>query len=218
MGEAGTLAQARTISAGGTRVLRSRWLLALPLTVLIGSVASGDAKPTPADADRLQRKILAIAAYGAAQSRDAHLTSISERECNAYFQFHMKEALPAGVTEPSLRILGNGRLAAAAVVDFDAVRATRQSDDWLDPVSLLSGTLPATAEGTLHTKDGVGRFELESATIGGMSVPPSVLQQVVAYYSRSEEYPRGFALDTPFQLPSSIREIRLGKGEAVVVQ
>ncbi|MPY87253.1 MAG: hypothetical protein GEU99_04965 [Luteitalea sp.] len=201
-------------------------LVALGGMLLAGSVATGDVRPTAADADRLQQKLVTIAAYGAARSREAHLTPISERECNAFFQFRMKETLPAGVTEPSLRILGNGRLAGSAVVDLDAVRESRSrgrsggssGGDWLDPINLLSGKLPATAQGTLHTRDGVAQFRVESAEIGGVAVPKALLQQVVAYYSRTPDNPEGFDLEAPFRLPSGIREIRVGTGEAVVVQ
>lgn len=196
-------------------------LVALGCTLLAGSVARGDNTPTPADADRLQQKLLSIATYGAARSRDAQLTPISERECNAFFRYRMKESLPAGVTNPSLRMLGGSRLAASAVVDLDAVRISRAksgSGDWLDPINLLSGKLPATVQGTLQTRDGVGQFHLESAEIGGVAVPKSLLQQVVAYYSRTEQNPRGFDLEAPFRLPSGIREIRLGAGEAIIVQ
>ncbi|MGH9160919.1 MAG: hypothetical protein ACRD2X_13165 [Vicinamibacteraceae bacterium] len=196
-------------------------LVALGCMLLAGSVASGDTTPTPADADRLQQKLLSIATYGAARSRDAQLTPISERECNAYFRYRLKESLPAGLTEPSLRMLGGSRLAASAVVDLDAVRASRAKSgggDYLDPMSLLSGKLPATVQGTLQTRDSVGQFHLESAEIGGVSVPTSLLQQIVTYYSRTERNPRGFDLESPFQLPSGIREIRLGAGEAVIVQ
>jgi hypothetical protein len=196
-------------------------LVAFACLLFAGAGARGDTTPTPADADRLQQKLLSIATYGAARSRDAQLTPISERECNAFFQYRMKESLPTGLADPSLRMLGGSRLAASAVVDLDAVRASRAkggSGDWLDPINLLSGKLPATAQGTLHTRDGVGQFRLESAEIGGVAVPKSLLQQIVSYYSRTEENPRGFDLESPFQLPSGIREIRLGAGEAIIVQ
>jgi hypothetical protein len=49
-------------------------------------------------------------------------------------------------------------------------------------------------------------------------VPKSVLQQVVSYYSRSDEQPNGIGLDDPFQLPADIVEIRVEPGQAIVVQ
>jgi hypothetical protein len=45
-----------------------------------------------------------------------------------------------------------------------------------------------------------------------------VLQELVSYYSRTAEDPRGIDLDEPFELPAGIRQIEVGQGQAVVVQ
>jgi hypothetical protein len=88
----------------------------------------------------------------------------------------------------------------------------------LDPRNLLMGRLPIAATGTLKTSNGVGRFELESATIGGIPVPKLLLQEIVSHYSRTPQNPAGIGLDDPFELPSGIREILVEPGHAVVVQ
>jgi hypothetical protein len=82
----------------------------------------------------------------------------------------------------------------------------------------LTGRLPVTAAGRLTAKDGIGRFELESAEISGITVPKAVLQELLSYYSRSPEKPSGINMDDPFELPARIREIRVGTGTATVVQ
>jgi hypothetical protein len=64
----------------------------------------------------------------------------------------------------------------------------------------------------------VGRFQLESADISGVTVPKSLLQELLSYYSRTPEKPAGINMDEPFVLPSAIREIRVGQGSVVVVQ
>jgi hypothetical protein len=97
------------------------------------------------------------------------------------------------------------------------VRAQKQRG-WLDPLSYLSGRLPLTATGRLITQDGVGRFQLESAEISGVTIPKTLLQELLSYYSKSTEDPDGINMDDPFELPSRIREIRVGKGEAMVIQ
>lgn len=181
--------------------------------------ASSDQPVTRARADELERKILTIAAHAAAGTREARLTRISEEECNAFLRYRMNGVLPAGVTEPSVRILGAGRVSGSATVDLDALRKDEPaSDDWLDPAQVLSGKLPVTATGVLHTSGGVGRLDIESATVAGVPVPRSVLRKVVGYYSRSADNPQGVDLGRTFDLPSGIREIRVAQGEAVVVQ
>jgi hypothetical protein len=98
------------------------------------------------------------------------------------------------------------------------VSKANRSTSWFDPMRLLTGRLPVTATGLLETRDGAGRFVLETATISGVPVPKSVLQRVVSYYSTSPEDPDGIGLDDAFELPAQIVEIRVQAGQALVVQ
>ena len=104
-----------------------------------------------------------------------------------------------------------------AVVDLDAVRKQKQRG-WLDPLGYMTGRLPITATGRLATKDGVGTFTLESAEISGVTIPKTVLQELLSYYSRTKEDPDGINMDDPFELPARIREIRVGRATATIVQ
>ena len=88
----------------------------------------------------------------------------------------------------------------------------------LDPFNLLTGSLPLTVNGVLRTKNGVGTFAVESASISGVPVPVWMVQEIVSYYSKSESSPNGVALDKPFTLPYGIREIQTARGQATVVQ
>jgi hypothetical protein len=49
-------------------------------------------------------------------------------------------------------------------------------------------------------------------------VPKSLLQELLSHYSRTPENPNGIGIDDPFELPARIKEIRVLKGEAMVVQ
>ena len=80
------------------------------------------------------------------------------------------------------------------------------------------GRVPITATGVLTTSNGLGRFQLESATVGGVPVPKMMLQEIVSYYSRTPRNPAGINIDDPFPLPARIREIQVERGQAVVVQ
>jgi len=44
------------------------------------------------------------------------------------------------------------------------------------------------------------------------------VQELVTFFSRTPENPRGFDIDAPFNLPAKIREVVVNQGEAVVVQ
>jgi hypothetical protein len=170
------------------------------------------------DGDRMQSKLGQIVLFGlSAPRQQPRSTPLTEPEVNAYLRYHAVDQIPVGIVEPYISILGDGRLAARAVVDLDIVRKQKERG-WLDPVGYLSGRLPVTARGVLHTRDGVGRIEIESATVSGVTVPKTVLQELVSHYSRTPENPQGVSLDAPFELPARIREIKVGKGQAVVVQ
>jgi hypothetical protein len=200
------------------RTLRTVEALAI-LTCACATAAliAAPQKTSREDSDHLRDKIAAIVANAAAARPTARRTSVLEREVNAYLIYELKDEIPVGVVEPIVTIVGEGRIAGRAIVDLDAVRKS-QKRGLFDPMNLLTGRLPVSAAGTLTTADGVGHFALESADISGVPVPKRVLQELVSYYSRSPERPDGIGLDDPFELPAAIRQIDVGKGQAIVVQ
>lgn len=103
------------------------------------------------------------------------------------------------------------------MVDLDAVRK-QKARTWTDPLAYLSGQLPISIVGTLSTHEGTGQFELASAQISGVTIPKSLLHELLSYYSKTPDNPAGINMDDPFALPDGIREIRIDQGAAVVVQ
>ena len=175
---------------------------------------------TKQDADRFQTKLVQIVSYGntsPARDAKARSTPVTDAEVNAYLHFHARDQVPVGIVDPTLNALGDGRVGGRAIVDLDAVRKQKQRG-WLDPLGYLTGRMPINATGRLHTKDGIGRFELHSAEISGVTIPKTVLQELLSYYSRTPEKPEGINMDDPFELPSRIREIRVATGQATIVQ
>jgi hypothetical protein len=175
------------------------------------------------DADRFSAKLQRIVEHGSlpaaktAAAAGSRLTQITDTELNAYFRFNAKEEIPVGIVEPTINALGDGRVGGRAIVDLDAVRTQKQRG-WLDPMGYMTGKLPITATGTLATRAGIGQFTLESAEISGVTIPKTVLQELLSYYSRTKENPAGINMDDPFELPARIREIRVGKAQATIVQ
>jgi hypothetical protein len=145
-------------------------------------------------------------------------TPFTETEVNSWFAYRSQEVLPAGVTEPRVTIVGNGKLSAAATVDLEEIAKRRSTGRVLDPWTYLSGRLPVTMSGVLRTQNGMGKLELEEAAVSGIPVPTSVLQDIVGYYSRTPSNPEGVRLDDSFRLPARIKQIDMGQGQAVVVQ
>lgn len=175
---------------------------------------------TKQDSESLQRKLAAIEARGAqpATSTAKPLrTSMTEREVNAYFKYDGKSHLPTGVVDPQITIADNGQVEARAVVDMDAVRKG-QSSMLLDLIAAFTGSVEVKAAGRLQTADGKGTLAIDHTTVGGLPVPKSMLQSIVAHYSKTSDQPDGFNLDKPFDLPAAIRSVETQRGTAVIIQ
>lgn len=172
---------------------------------------------SPQSADVFAEKIELIRDHeGGTGSKRTRLT---EDEVNSWFMYRGQKVLPTGVAKPQLTIVGDGQVAAEALVDLEAVAKRRaRGASSFDPLSLLGGTVPVSVSGLLHTREGKARFEVQSAAISGIPVPVTVLQELVGYYSRTPERPEGVRLDETFTLPSGIRQVEIGRGQAVVVQ
>jgi len=182
------------------------------------SLALAGPAPLRRDSDELKLKIAAINARGASPARAALRTTVTEQEVNAYLAFEAAPALPQGVVDPSISILSGNRVTGRATVDLDRVRQDRNPVNLLDPVRYLRGRLMVKATGVVHASEGLARLELESADVAGVPIPKFLLQQIVSYYSRSEERPSGISLDDPLALPAGIRTLEIETGRAVVVQ
>jgi hypothetical protein len=172
------------------------------------------------EADRFEGKLSRIVEFGnlpRSRAASKRSTPIADSEVNSYLRYQAKPQVPVGIVEPTLSALGEGRVSGRAIVDLDVVRKQKERG-WLDPMAYLSGTLPLSVSGLLITKDGVGRFQLESAEVSGVPIPKAVLQELLSYYSRSPEHPAGIGLDDAFELPARIREIQVGRGLSTVVQ
>jgi hypothetical protein len=183
-------------------------------------VQGADAKLSRQSADSFQHKIMVIAAGERATVKTAapRRTPLTEGELNSWFAYHAQPLIPQGVAEPKISIIGNGKLGAEAIVDLDAVAKRKATGAVLDPWGYIGGRVPVSVTGILHTKDGVGRFQLESAEVSGVPVPKTLLQELVAYYSRTENHPNGINMEAPFELPAGISRIEVAQGQAVVVQ
>ncbi len=177
-------------------------------------------------AESLSRKITLIAQQGAPSPRSEkgtvpsgqRRTPLSEGEVNSWFAYRAPQYLPAGVSQPTLTMIGNGTVKGEAVLDLDTVGKKRGGGSMMSPWTLLGGRVPVSVLGTLNTKDGQGRFELQQAEVGGVPVPNALLEELLSYYARTPEHPEGVRLNQPFDLPANIRRIEVAPGQMVVVQ
>ena len=97
----------------------------------------------------LARKIDEINQNATAKLATPKRTPITEPEVNSYLVFNIKEKIPRGLTQPQIRIVGNGQLAGRVFVDMDDFKRDRSSGGIMDPMNYISGQVPLTARGAL---------------------------------------------------------------------
>ena len=186
----------------------------LPAVLL---TASSQTAQDRADADRMRSKLAAIVARAEQKTPPKPTplrTTFTDREANAYFKVDGPDFLPAGVLNPEVAIDQGGKVSARATVDLEKAL----SPSVFNPFSLFGGKTEVTALGTVRGENGKGQLQIERATLSGVAIPKSLLQQVVSYYTRSPDMPNGFNIDEPFELPSKIRSVETAKGQATIVQ
>jgi len=195
----------------------NRFLVVLLTLSLSGSDTDG-LQLSKENGDQLQRKIEEITKNGSTVPVSPKNTVVSEGEVNSYLAFNVKDKIPHGLAQPQVTILGESRLVGRILVDLDEFKRQRRSRGFMDPLNYVSGRVPVTARGVLHTREGKGKFQLGSAEIQGIPLPKPIIQELVTFFSRTPQNPRGFDLDAPFDLPARIRELVINRAEAVVMQ
>ena len=170
------------------------------------------------EADALARKISQITKRGADAARPGvRRTEVTESEVNSWFVFRGRPYLPDGVTEPRVNMLGSGSMRGVATVDLEALgKRKSRGGGMLDLWSYLGGKVPIAVTGTLRAQDGRGRFEMQSAEVGGLPVPKALVQELVSAYTADDG--KSISLDSSFDLPAGIQSIDVGRGQLVVVQ
>lgn len=138
---------------------------------------------------------------------------LTEKQLNSYVNLGLAAKIPPALSRLELR-LERDRLGAQGLLDLDRVKSKMPQGAGL--LAFLSGAVPVELRGRLSSDEGRGRIEIEEALVSGISLPPSVLAQIVAQSTRSAKRPQGFDLLAPFPLPYGARRLRLEPGRAVV--
>jgi hypothetical protein len=136
---------------------------------------------------------------------------VTERQLNSYVRLAAK--LPPALTGLEVG-LQKDRLLARGTLDLDQVKAKMPQGAGL--LGLLSGTVPVQLSGRLWSAEGTGRVEVEQATVGGISLPASLVAQIVSQSTKNAKHPQGVDILAPFPLPYRARRVRLEPGRALV--
>jgi hypothetical protein len=139
---------------------------------------------------------------------------VTERELNSFVNLSLAERIPPEVSDLEFQ-LARDHLGARALVDLDRLRHKLPEGGPTAFLSMLSGTVPVELGGRLESAEGRARVELDTILIGGVSLPPSLLAQIVSLATRSEERPEGLDIAAPVALPWTAKSVRLEPGRAL---
>lgn len=154
---------------------------------------------------RIERRL------GAGKPASRQPIVVTERQLNSYVRLAAR--LPEALTDLELG-LQKDRLRARGTLDLDRVKAKMPQGAGL--LAFLSGTVPVELRGRLWSAEGSGRVEVEEATVAGISLPATLLAQIVSQSTKSAKRPGGIDILQPFPLPYSARRVRLEPGRALV--
>ncbi len=185
---------------------------------LAGALVSAADVLTPQLGNAFAKKVVLVQEHANAGVKKPLSTTFTQAETNSYLKYNAGDLLPTGLTQPLVTLIGQGRLSGEAVVDLDIVRQKSGSGGWFDPTSYLTGKLPVTASGRIITGDGKARFEVERAEVSGITVPRSLLAQMVNFFTRTADNPKGSSIDDTFEMPANIRSIDVESGRFTVHQ
>jgi len=161
-----------------------------------------------------------VSEYGSAVRKLASLeaekvpagTSVafSQAEINAY----ARQEAPDGVRKPEVRLLGQGRVAGSALVDFSKLEAARGlSANWLLR-NLLAGERPVTATVRVQSQNRKCRVDIERVEISGVPLEGSALQFVIDAFVRPL-YPKA-QMGEWFPLRHNVESIRISDATVLV--
>jgi len=165
------------------------------------------------EADALDRKFDELSERHKAGRVTRGTVLVTEREVNSYLNLSPSVKMPRGLSDVVVR-LEQERIHATGILDLDKVRDKMPNLSPLSPLYWLSGQVPVLLRGRLVNDEGFATVEWEDVRVGNIPVPVSLLHQIVSSTTKSDDFPDGFDIRSPFRLPYSLRQVRIEPGRA----
>jgi hypothetical protein len=138
---------------------------------------------------------------------------VTQGELNSYINLVLAPQLPAGLRDVEFRLESN-HIDVRGMLDLDQVKAHLGGVSFWNPLALLSGMVSIEIAARLRSDGGFGTFEIEDIRIGPVMIPSSLLAQLVASSTRTQQNPAGFDILSPFRLPYGLKKVRVLAGRA----
>lgn len=139
---------------------------------------------------------------------------VTERQLNSFVNLSLAEQIPPELSDLEF-LLGADRLRARGRLDLDQLQAKMPEGGTASLLSMLSGVVPVELGARVQSAEGLFQLELEDVTIGGLSLPPALLAQIIAFATKKEDRPDGVDIAAPVALPWTARQVRIEPGRAL---
>jgi hypothetical protein len=139
---------------------------------------------------------------------------VTERQLNSFVNLSLAEQIPPELSDLEFQ-LGADRLRARGRLDLDQLQAKMPEGGAASLLSMLSGVVPVELGARVQSAEGLFQLELEEVTIGGLSLPPALLAQIIAFATKKEDRPDGMDIAAPVALPWTARQVRIEPGRAL---
>jgi hypothetical protein len=196
-------------------------IMAVPLILVVGvgvgAGAAAEPDATLAAAQSMEAKLRILQSEDVRPASSYPAVVVTEHEANSYLKIHSPEFLPPGVHGPALRFQPE-RVTGSADVNFDEFsRVYTNPNDWGPKVmaAMFKGTQRVTATGKVQSSNGQATVQVESVTVGPMTVPVWLVDYLIQNYLQPKYK---FDLSKPLPLPAHVRQIVLGSGQATFLR
>jgi hypothetical protein len=139
---------------------------------------------------------------------------VSEAELNSWLNLTLGAKLPPGVRDLEVRLLAEG-LTARGLVDLERLPLKRSGNP-LSPLNWMKGEVPVEVKGEILSSHGVASVRVDEVRMAGVSLPVSMLTDLVTVSTRTARNPAGTNLAAPFRLPLAMKRLRFGTGQVLL--
>ena len=172
---------------------------------------------------------LAAALLSAAQSRSAKVkldriaegklargatVVLTEDEINSYLRYDYASEIPAGLSDPHIR-MEPGRVVGDVLVDFAEWKAAKGESPGMLLGFLLRGKKRVDVVAQWKSGEGRGQVDIEQVKIGGTPIAAAVVTFLIENVVEPR-YPEA-VVGRPVELGYGMREVRIEQGRTVVV-
>lgn len=138
---------------------------------------------------------------------------LSETDLNSYLTTKLEKADRKGLESISVR-LKQGSFVTVVTVNMDQVQFKDQSLTASLLSVLLRGAHTLEVEGHLQVQEGIGKYQVQQASLDGIALPASVMEMVVSTLGRQQDPP--LDLSEPFPMPYGISTVDVQPGQLTI--